>query len=114
MGALVKVIVGIMRKYGISKGASIAKSLGFKTKAIIVISVAFLLFIILMEKIKDFLLSLIETYSSKLSCWAWDKRWKYRNTSHADWIKGYNKWKTISSNKRISITNSNTSIQKNI
>ena len=47
-----------------------------------------------MEKIKDFLLSLIETYSSKLSCWAWDKRWKYRNTSNADWIKGYNKWKT--------------------
>jgi len=34
LGPLVKVIVGIMRKYGISKGAGIAKSLGFKTKAI--------------------------------------------------------------------------------
>jgi hypothetical protein len=34
LGAIVKVIIGIMRKYGISKGAGIAKSLGFKTKAI--------------------------------------------------------------------------------
>ena len=48
-----------------------------------------------MEKIKDFFLSLIETYSSKLSCWAWDKRWKERkHITHADWIKGYREWKT--------------------
>ena len=28
------------------------------------------------NKIWDFILSLIETYSGKLNGWAWDKRWK--------------------------------------
>jgi len=30
------------------------------------------------NKIWDFILSLIETYGSKISCWAWDKRWDKR------------------------------------
>ena len=30
----------------------------------------------MMIKIIDFILSLIEIYSGKLSGWAWDKRWK--------------------------------------
>jgi len=29
----------------------------------------------MMIKIIDFILSLIETYSGKLNGWAWDKRW---------------------------------------
>ena len=28
-----------------------------------------------MNKLIDFILSLIETYSGKLNGWAWDKRW---------------------------------------
>jgi len=31
-----------------------------------------------MNKLIDFILSLIETYGSKISCWAWDKRWDKR------------------------------------
>jgi hypothetical protein len=32
------------------------------------------------NKIKDFLLNILETYSSRLSCWSWNKRWKNRQT----------------------------------
>ena len=32
----------------------------------------------MINKIWDFILSLIETYSSKLNGWAWDKRWDKR------------------------------------
>ena len=32
----------------------------------------------MINKIWDFILSLIETYSSKLNSWAWDKRWDNR------------------------------------
>ena len=44
-----------------------------------------------LNKIKDWFLGIIETYSSRLNSWAWDKRWGKR--THHDWIKGYNKWK---------------------
>ncbi len=32
-----------------------------------------------MKRIKDFLLGLIETVSSKISVWAWNKRWNKGN-----------------------------------
>ena len=35
---------------------------------------------------------LIEVYAGKLSNWAWDKRWKYRDKKE-DWIEGYREWK---------------------
>ena len=37
-----------------------------------------------MNKLIDFILSLIETYSGKLNGWAWDKRWcdKQRGTGY--------------------------------
>ena len=42
----------------------------------------------------DFILNIIEKYSSKINCWAWDKRWKDRKeTNQKDWITGYWKWK---------------------
>ena len=44
-----------------------------------------------MNRIIDFFLGIIETYSSKLNCWAWNKRWSKRDPD--EWIKGYNKWK---------------------
>ena len=48
-----------------------------------------------MEKIKDFLLGLLENFGSKLSCWAWDKRWKERkHITQKEWVKGYREWKT--------------------
>ena len=38
----------------------------------------------MINKIWDFILSLIETYSGKLNGWAWDKRWcdKQRGTGY--------------------------------
>jgi hypothetical protein len=33
-----------------------------------------------MNKIKDWFLSLLETYSGKISCWSWNKRWKSKKT----------------------------------
>ena len=33
-----------------------------------------------MNKIKDFLLSILETYSGKISCWSWNKRWENKKT----------------------------------
>jgi len=36
------------------------------------------------EKIKDFLLGLIETVSSKISVWAWNKRWNKGNRNNND------------------------------
>ncbi len=29
--------------------------------------------------IKDFVLSLLETYGGKISCWAWNQRWNKRH-----------------------------------
>jgi len=42
----------------------------------------------------DSILAFIEKWSSKINVWAWDLRRKDRkDTTHAEWIKGYNKWK---------------------
>tara|TARA_R100001086_G_C11712215_1_gene224482 strand:- start:399 stop:596 length:198 start_codon:yes stop_codon:yes gene_type:complete len=38
------------------------------------------------------ILAWIETTSSKINGWAWDKRWKERNPD--EWIKGFRKWKS--------------------
>ena len=39
----------------------------------------------------DSIYRLIEVYAGNLHNWAWDKRWKYRDSN--EWIKGYRKWK---------------------
>ena len=39
----------------------------------------------------DWILGLIEKYGSKVSSWAWNKRWGKRDPN--EWIKGYKKWK---------------------
>ena len=39
----------------------------------------------------DRILELIERYAGKLHNWAWDKRWKERDSNK--WIKGYREWK---------------------
>ena len=43
------------------------------------------------RKITDWFLKLLETYGSKISSWAWDKRWAKRDQH--EWIKGYDEWK---------------------
>ena len=51
----------------------------------------------IMDKIKDFLLNILETYGSKINNWAWHKRWNKGNrkeTYSSEWIKGYKKWKS--------------------
>jgi len=42
-------------------------------------------------KFIDWILALIERYSSKVHVWAWNKRWGKRDRN--EWIKGYKKWK---------------------
>ena len=42
-------------------------------------------------KMKDAVLDCIERMSGKIHNWAWDKRWKYRDSK--EWIKGYREWK---------------------
>jgi len=37
-----------------------------------------------MKRIKDFFLGLIETVGSKLSVWAWNKRWNRGNRKNND------------------------------
>ena len=39
----------------------------------------------------DTIYRLKEDYAGKLSNWAWDKRWKYRDQEK--WLKGYREWK---------------------
>ncbi len=39
----------------------------------------------------DTIYRLIEVYAGRLSNWAWNKRWKYRDSNK--WIEGYRKWK---------------------
>jgi len=39
--------------------------------------------------IKDFILNLLETCGSRISCWAWNKRWSNRN--YKERIKDYRK-----------------------
>ena len=43
---------------------------------------------------KDNLLRFIEVWSGRIHGWAWDKRWKYRDSK--EWAEGYKKWKTYS------------------
>jgi len=40
-----------------------------------------------MKRIKDFLLELIETVSSKLHVWAWHKRWNKGNRKKDEFKK---------------------------
>ena len=40
---------------------------------------------------KDNFLRFIEVWSRRLHNWAWDRRWKYRDST--EWTKGYRKWK---------------------
>ena len=48
------------------------------------------------KKLTDLFLSTIETYSSKLNNWAWDKRWKERKPiTQKQWEKGYKEWKKL-------------------
>jgi hypothetical protein len=57
-----------------------------------------------MKKILDYFYSLLETYGGKISCWAWNKRWKDKDhlrnigtrtgcETNESWIDGYRKWK---------------------
>ena len=39
----------------------------------------------------DTIYRLIEVYAGKLSNWAWDRRWKYKDQEK--WLKGYREWK---------------------
>ena len=39
----------------------------------------------------DYILGILEKYSSAISCWAWNKRCGKRDPK--EWIKGYKKWK---------------------
>jgi hypothetical protein len=41
--------------------------------------------------IKDSIFNWIEQVSGRIHNWAWDKRWKERDTE--EWIKGYREWK---------------------
>ena len=45
----------------------------------------------LWENIKDSILNWIEKTSGRIHNWAWDKRWKERDTEK--WTKGYREWK---------------------
>jgi len=45
----------------------------------------------LWENIKDSILNWIEKTSGRIHNWAWEKRWKERDTEK--WTKGYREWK---------------------
>ena len=44
-----------------------------------------------LKNLKDSILSWIEKTSGRISNWAWDRRWKERNSE--EWIKEYKEWK---------------------
>jgi len=44
-----------------------------------------------LETLKDLSLNWIEKTSGRIHNWAWDKRWKERNSEK--WIKEYREWK---------------------
>ena len=51
-----------------------------------------------MNKILDYIYSLLETYSAKINSFSWSKRWKNREEgtgyqTNESWIDGYWKWK---------------------
>jgi len=44
----------------------------------------------------DYLISILEKYSSKINNWCWQKRWGNRQTGtgyQKNWLKGYKKWR---------------------
>jgi len=43
------------------------------------------------ERIKDNTLRFIEVKAGQIHNWAWDKRWKERDSK--EWMKGYREWK---------------------
>ena len=45
----------------------------------------------ILRNLKDNILRFIEIKSGALHSWAWDKRWKYRDSE--EWVKGYREWK---------------------
>jgi len=45
----------------------------------------------LLKDLKDSILHWIERVSGRIHNWAWDQRWKERDTE--EWIKGYREWK---------------------
>ena len=45
----------------------------------------------LQRDIKDSILNWIEKISGQIYNWAWDKRWKERDSN--EWIKEYREWK---------------------
>lgn len=44
-----------------------------------------------LNNIKDSILNWIEKTSGRINNWAWNKRWKDRDSK--EWLKGYRKWK---------------------
>ena len=43
------------------------------------------------RNLKDNILRFIEVKSGRIHNWAWDKRWKERDSE--EWTKGYREWK---------------------
>ena len=43
------------------------------------------------RNLKDNILRFIEVQSGKIHNWAWNKRFKYRDSD--EWIRGYKEWK---------------------
>jgi len=43
------------------------------------------------RNLRDNILRFIEVKSGRIHNWAWDKRWKERDS--AEWLKGYREWK---------------------
>ena len=61
--------------------------------------------------ISDKFLGFLETYGGKISCWAWNKRWKDKDhlrnigtrtgyETNESWIDGYRKWKSKLNEKK--------------
>ena len=44
-----------------------------------------------LNNIKDSILNWIEKTSGRINNWAWNKRWKDRDSK--EWLKGYREWK---------------------
>jgi len=44
-----------------------------------------------LKNLKDSILNWIEKTSGRIHNWAWDKRWKERNSEQ--WIREYKEWK---------------------
>ena len=44
-----------------------------------------------LRNFKDHVLRLIEVKAGQIHNWAWDKRWKQRDSD--EWVKGHREWK---------------------